>query len=73
MPRLQFSLKTLLWLTVVAAAFSAGQQFEKHRLKWAWDAVDEADHVLAKLLAKARADRHKDREDQSKPSPFGAP
>jgi len=65
MPRLQFSLKTLLWLVVVAAAFSAGQQFEKRRLKWAWEAVDEADHVLARLLTEARAERRKHHENHS--------
>jgi hypothetical protein len=65
MPRLQFSLKTLLWLVVVVAAFSAGQQFEKRRLKWAWQAVDEADHTLAELLAESRAERRKRQENRS--------
>ncbi|HWB07735.1 MAG TPA: hypothetical protein VG826_00725 [Pirellulales bacterium] len=65
MLRLQFSLKTLLWLVVVVAAFSAGQQFEKRRLKWAWQAVDEADHELAELLAAERAERRKHRDNPS--------
>jgi hypothetical protein len=64
MHRLQFGLKTLLWLMVVTAAFSAGQQFEKRSLKRDGDAADDADQILARLLAEAPAER-KHYEDQS--------
>ena len=33
MPRRQFSIRTLLWLTLVVAAFLAGMLFERRRPK----------------------------------------
>jgi hypothetical protein len=33
MPRLQFSIRTLLWLTLVVAAFLAGMRCERESLK----------------------------------------
>ncbi|HXT58349.1 MAG TPA: hypothetical protein VN699_06935 [Pirellulales bacterium] len=36
MPRPQFSIRTLLWLTLVVAAFLGGTGFERDRLRREW-------------------------------------
>jgi len=37
MPRPQFSIRTLLWLTLAVACFFGGMAFEKERVRREWE------------------------------------
>lgn len=53
MPRPQFSLKTMLWLMLVAAAFFGGIRFERERRRQADDAayMQRNSDILQRLLS----------------------
>ena len=64
MPRLQFSVRTLLWLTLVVAAFLGGIEYHKAQLErdrrqrmkeWFGESLVEWEQIVEQDRAKSKA------------------